>query len=176
MFSKKQYRLVDDSFWDVAPVLLSGQASLPVSSQVAFAHLADTNSWSTWYPTLNRAEWTSPAPFGEGSTRVIQLRGKAQAEQQVTAWEEGFRIVFCFTSGREPGMAAGAEEFWLRPTSPTSCELSWRMAVDVAGFAKIIPKISGFILKVHPASNALQRQVPRAFAKHLAKLARPAGS
>lgn len=174
MFSKKQYRLVDDSFWDVAPVVFSGEGNIPVSAETAFAHLADAASWSRWYPTMNRAAWTSAAPYGVGSTRVVQLRGKAEAEQQVIAWEQGYRIVFCFVSGREPGMAAGAEEFWLRPTSATSCELRWRLAVDVAGFAKIIPKISGFILKIHPARDAVQRQVPRALAKYLAQQTGPA--
>ena len=173
MFFTKRYRLVDDGFWDTAPVLLTSSTNLPVSCEVAFAHLADTNSWSAWYPTMNRSEWTSQPPYGEGSTRVIRLRGKGQAQQQVIVWEEGFRIAFCFTSGREPGMAAGAEEFWLRPTSSTTCELRWKMAVDVAGFAKIIPKISGVVLRVHPARDALQAQVVRAFAKHMAQYQAP---
>ena len=173
MFFTKQYRLVDHTFWDLAPMVLASQANLPVPSELAFAHLSDTNTWSGWSPNMKRCEWTSAPPHGEGSTRLVRLRGKPRAEQQVTTWEEGFRLVFCFTSGREPAMAAGAEEFWLRPTSPTTCELRWRLAIEPASFAKFMPKIMNFVQRAHPAGDKLQNRVPQAFANHMAKHAVP---
>ena len=66
MFQCKQ---VDGSY--LGHTRASGDASveMAVSAEQAFATLEDGPAWTKWMPVITGVDWTSPKPYGEGTTR-----------------------------------------------------------------------------------------------------------
>jgi hypothetical protein len=58
-----------------------------VSAEELFAALEDGPSYSRWVPPIRGVTWTSPRPFGKGTTRTVNLVGGARIDEVFWAWE-----------------------------------------------------------------------------------------
>ncbi|HEX2285798.1 MAG TPA: SRPBCC family protein [Mycobacterium sp.] len=90
--------------------------------------LEEAESWPRWSP-LTKMTWTSPAPFGVGTTRAIEMRGGALAVEEVIAWKPHTHMAFRMNKSSFHRERASVEEHRIEPT-PSGCRLTWTLAHD----------------------------------------------
>lgn len=131
-------RVVDPTFLDNAPVTDQLQQSLPVSAEAAFRCLEDGDAWSEWIDGIESVDWTSPKPYGIGTTRTVHLK-PGPVEEEFFAWEDGRRMAFYFVRASIPVFGAFAEDYVLEPRGEDGCLLTWRWGLEGGGPFKFGP-------------------------------------
>lgn len=117
----KQHEKVGEEFLSADTTPPDASHRLPFPPEVVWAALLDGKAWTEWLP-LTKVTWTSPEPFGPGTTRTVEAGGAA-IEETFYAWEEGQRMAFRFERSPLP-IKAGAEDYRVVP-APGGCELRW---------------------------------------------------
>lgn len=120
----KQHKQVGEEYLQGVPTTLSQSLSVPAS--VVWNAMLDGPAWTEWLP-LDSVEWTSPKPFGVGTTRTVYL-GKDVIEEEFFGWEDGKRMAFRFNASPFP-LSAAVEDYRLKDTS-NGCELLWTFKVS----------------------------------------------
>lgn len=101
----------------------------PFPAKQLWASLLDGPAWGEWLDGLE-VEWTSPKPFGEGTTRTVKL-GNMVIEEYFFGWEEGKRMSFRFARSTLP-IRALIEDYHVieNPDNPNACRLEWGVRVS----------------------------------------------
>jgi hypothetical protein len=129
----------DAQFLDSAPMRFDNSVEIPVPASVAWRILEDGPSWTVWAGVIDDVEWTSPKPFGIGTTRTVTMaKGKMVGCEKFIAWDEGRRMGFCFTEATMNGIARFAEDWHVTPTGENSCTVRWIMCLDPRGVNQYI--------------------------------------
>lgn len=147
---KKRYPMAptDSSFYEQAPVRFDNAVEVPVPAAVAWKILEDDHSWTVWAGVIDHVEWTSPKPFGLGTTRTVTMaKGAMVGWEQFIAWDPGKRMGFCFTEATMDGIARFAEDWHVTPTGANSCSVRWIMCMDPKGINKYILKLFAPIMR-----------------------------
>ena len=119
-----------------------------------------------WLVPVTKVVWTSPPPFGVGTTRDISGRAGTTSEY-FFAWEDGRRMSFFFSQGVLPAVAAFAEDYEVVPVGDDGCELIWRYAFECPGAFRLLqPVIAAGFRRV--ASKSL-RNLARYMGEHTAR-------
>jgi len=105
-------------FLGTAPFRFHNQARVPATPQQVFDVLADIDSWPRWFKDFKGATWTSPAPYGVGSTRDVKLL-PLSVKERFLAWTPGERFAFTMEAITLPLVSQLMEE--------------WRLTADGAG-------------------------------------------
>ena len=138
---------VEETFFETAPVRLreTFHISRP-ASEVWGELLAD--SPLEWCRILQSVTWTSPRPFGVGTTRTVRsLGGTSILKEHFFRWEEGRRQSFYVVKASAPMFRRFAEDYLVEPTSDTSCRLTWTIAIDPKRGARIANPVNRLILR-----------------------------
>ncbi|MBZ6378052.1 MxaD family protein [Pacificimonas flava] len=93
----------------------------PFAPDLVWNALLDAKAWTEWLPITN-VTWTSPKPFGVGTTRTVEI-DKQKVEEVFFAWEEGERMAFYFDKSTLPVKSA-IEDYRVR-RAPGGSELIW---------------------------------------------------
>ncbi len=130
---------VDASFFETAPRRFEFRGELPVSAEQAFRALEDERSWPQWFDGIRRVEWTSPRPFGVGTTRTVTL-GAATVYEHFFRWEPGRRFSFYFTAHDAPLplFRALAEDYALEDLPNGRSRFVYRVAMTPALPARVL--------------------------------------
>lgn len=161
------YPVIDSSFFEDAPILLTGKAVVPTSVEAAFRGLCDVEAWGAWIPRCKSVTSTGDGPLREGSTHTVRRRGKPAYDEQVVELEAPFRLTTSVIRGREGGLARGGQEFLLRPLSAGSTELTWRYGAEPTRFAGWSTPVMKLLMRVHPLAPKMQNRLPEAFATYM---------
>jgi Polyketide cyclase / dehydrase and lipid transport len=90
---------------------------------------ADGTLW--WCRILDDVRWTSPRPFGVGTTRTVKsLKGANVINEYFFRWEEGRRKSFYVVDSSAPLFKRFAEDYNVEPTSDDSCRFTWTIAYE----------------------------------------------
>lgn len=117
----KQHEKVGEEFLSADTTPPDASHRFPFPPEVVWAALLDGQAWTEWLP-LTKVTWTSPEPFGVGTTRTVEAGGAA-IEETFYAWKEGQRMAFRFERSPLP-IQAGAEDYRV-VAAPGGCELRW---------------------------------------------------
>ena len=125
------------------------------------AALEDAAVWPKWAPAIKKVTWTSPKPFGLGTTRTVDLIGGMLAEEEFIGWEPNRRMAFYFVRTSMPADAF-AEDYVLRDLGDGRTEIAWTMGMTLPN-GRTNP---GFVNALMRKSNAwmlgrLAKQVER---------------
>ena len=162
----RQYRPVGADYFDTAPVHRALRQPIPASAAATFRCLTDAEAWPVWLVPVTKVVWTSPPPFGVGTTRDISGRAGTTSEY-FFAWEDGRRMSFFFSQGVLPAVAAFAEDYEVVPVGDDGCELIWRYAFECPGAFRLLqPVIAAGFRRV--ASKSL-RNLARYMGEHKAR-------
>jgi hypothetical protein len=132
-------KTVDIDFFDTAPVRFKNVAELPVSPEQLFAIFEDPGSWPRWATGIGGVEWTSPAPFGPGTTRTVTFWGGMNVYEDFFLYDPPQEMAFSFYGTSQEVWTSFAEHYKVEPTA-TGCRLTWRVAYTPTGpFAKLHP-------------------------------------
>lgn len=155
-----QCKKADLTFLDRAKVKATNTAVLPVPAEKAFAVLRDADAWPKWFGGMNKVVWTSPEPFGVGTTRSVWL-GPLRVDEHFFDWVENERFAFYFTGTNLPFVKTLVEEYQLHALDGDRCEFTYTVAYDPA-----LPLcLSGPIGRGALARSF--RQATQSFAKYL---------
>ncbi|AQA05747.1 MxaD family protein [Mycobacterium sp. MS1601] len=125
---------VDLEFINTAPYRFVSTVDLAISPEQLFDVLSDAESWPQWAGVITKVQWTSPKPFGVGTTRTVHMRGFIVGDEEFLAWEPFTHMAFRFNTATTGSIAAFAEDYRVRET-PTGCHLTWVMAMKPNGLA-----------------------------------------
>ncbi|NUS94462.1 MAG: SRPBCC family protein, partial [Nocardia sp.] len=78
---------------------------------------------------ITAATWTSPRPFGIGTTRTVTLGGFLRLEERFYRWDEGSRMTFTVDAASVPGLKRFAEDITLLPLG-TGTRVIWTFAIE----------------------------------------------
>lgn len=126
---------VELSFIQSAPFRFSNSVDLAITPEQLFEVLADADSWPRWAKVITKVTWTSPEPYGVGTTRVVDMRGGLTGDEEFLAWEPYTYLAFRFNSCSNKAVAAFAEEYRVVET-PGGCRLTWTLAQKPNGPAR----------------------------------------
>jgi hypothetical protein len=120
----------DEAFFDSAPLQLRQTFAIPFAAEKVWGDLTSENPlW--WCRVIQRISWTSPPPFGVGTTRTARaLGGLNVINERFFRWEEGRRQSFYAVEVSVPGFHRFAEDYLLEPAGEASCRFTWTIAVE----------------------------------------------
>lgn len=126
-------RPVDDArFFEEAPVRLVGQLAIARPAAAVWADLTGDDTLD-WCRILDGITWTSPRPFGVGTTReVSSLKGAVGFRERYFRWEEGRRKSFTVLQATAPLVRSFAEDYLVEPSGDgsASCTFTWTIAYE----------------------------------------------
>ncbi len=117
----KPHKQVGEDYLATVSPKLHVVHAFPFPSSAVWAALLDANAWTEWLPITN-VTWTSPKPFGVGTTRTVEI-GDQIVEETFFLWEEGKRMAFRFEKSTLP-VSAAVEDYHVIDTAD-GCELHW---------------------------------------------------
>jgi hypothetical protein len=101
-----------------------------------------------WCRILQQVKWTSPRPFGVGTTREVNaLWGANRLREHYFLWEEGRRHSFYVTESSGPLFNSLAEDYLVEPRGPGACRFTWTIAVAPSALGRPGKPINRAILK-----------------------------
>lgn len=121
---------VDDRFVETAPLRFTNSVDLAITPEQLFDVFHDAEAWPRWVKALTEVVWTSPRPFGPGTTRTVHLRGRIVGEEEFFTWDEPRRIAFRFNAVSTRLVTAFSEQYDVEP-DPGGCRLTWSVGIDV---------------------------------------------
>ena len=121
---------VGEDFLDSAPQRQVGVFDIPRPADQVWAELTSDETLS-WCGALARVTWTSPRPFGVGTTRNVKARLPGLAlNETYFRWDEGSRKSFYVREATLPLFRRFAEDYLVEEISPTSCRFTWTVASE----------------------------------------------
>jgi len=128
---------VDADFFDTAPFRIGAAFEIPLPAEEVWAELTADNPLA-WCRLLKDVTWTSPRPFGVGTTRTARAMGGLNTiRERFFRWEEGRRKSFYVLEGSLPLFRRFAEDYLVEPTSERSCRFTWTIAAEPRPAARI---------------------------------------
>lgn len=125
-------RPVGLDFLESAPLRFSNSVDLAPPPEAVFAVLARADTWPRWASVITHVEYTSPAPHGVGTTRVVTMRGGLVGDEEFLAWEPGEHLAFRFNASSTRSLAAFLEDYRIVPHGSGS-RLTWSLGQELAG-------------------------------------------
>jgi hypothetical protein len=121
---------VDAVFLDTAPLRLTEAFNIPRTAPEIWGDLTTDNPlW--WCRFLRGITWTSPRPFGVGTTRTTRTIGNASViNERFFRWEEGRRQSFYVLESKRAFFRRLAEDYLVEPTSEKACRSTWTIAIE----------------------------------------------
>jgi hypothetical protein len=108
-----------------APVLILNTIDIDCTAEHLFAIFEDESSWTIWGSSLEKVIWTSPKPFGVGTTRTVEMAGGITGVEEFVAWKDNKQMAFCFTESSMPNMDAFGEDYRLEDIGENKVRLYW---------------------------------------------------
>ena len=91
----------------------------------------------SWCRALSEVSWTSPRPFGEGTTRTVRTPlGLLLLNEAYFRWEEGRRKSFYVTQASSPCSGDSPRTTCSRRHHASSCRFTWTVASEAPPAAR----------------------------------------
>ena len=95
-----------------------------------FEVFEDPVSWVKWAPPIKKVEWTSPKPFGVGTTRTVFMAGGITGDEEFVAWGRGKRMAFTFLYCSKKDPEKFLEDYRVTDLGNGTCKVVWYMAME----------------------------------------------
>lgn len=138
---------VDLKYFNSPVDVYTSIVEIKATPEQIFASFENADDWVLWVPPIKRVEWTSPKPFGIGTTRTVFMSGLTGNEIFI-AWDFPKKMAFCFTHVSKPTIESLAEDYELTPLPNGKTRVVWRMAMTPKGFTSYTMKIFGPFMAV----------------------------
>ena len=113
-----------------------------------FDVLEDAHAWTEWALPIQKVEWTSPRPFGVGTTRNVHMMGNMIGYEEFVEWEHGKRMAFTFVGCNKDATSKFLEDYRVTDLGNGSCRVEWYMAMEVNGLSRHIMFLTRPIMRI----------------------------
>jgi hypothetical protein len=138
---------VDETFFAEAPMRLRAGFEIPRPAAAVWADLTGDTPLH-WCRILNDVSWSSPRPFGVGTTREVKaLYGTDRLREHYFLWEEGRRHCFYVVETTAPIINSLAEDYFVEPKGEDACRFTWTIAVNPSAIGRPAGPINRALLK-----------------------------
>ncbi|MBI2567686.1 MAG: SRPBCC family protein [Candidatus Schekmanbacteria bacterium] len=120
---------VGPDFLDSAPQRIVNAVEIPASAAAIFAVFEDAGAWPRWFSDIVSVEWTSPRPFGVGTTRTVRLQTMT-VDERFIIWEQDRRFAFYLAATSLPLVNALCEDYVLEPLASERTRFVYTVAYD----------------------------------------------
>lgn len=153
---------VDETFFATAPHVYRYPLELDVPPERVWASLTSDGSLADWGMGV-KLRWTSPRPFGVGTTREVVLPlGVMTVRERFFLWEEGTRYAFYVESANRTIVTKFAEDYLVEKTERGS-RFTWTIAIEPA------PRYRALVAAGGPINRISFGQTARSGKKYFAK-------
>lgn len=116
----------DESFLADAAHRVVVDVTVERSAADVWAELTQDDPMAPYCRTISSITWTSPRPFGVGTTRTTRVLGGLVTLHEVYPhWEDERRKVFVGVRTVPPVMRRVAEEYLVEPMGEDRCRFRW---------------------------------------------------
>jgi hypothetical protein len=146
----------DESFFASAPFVHRYPVDLAVPPDTVWSSLTSDRSMWDWRLPIKRLTWTSPRPFGVGTTREVILSGGSFGiRERYFRWEDGRRMSFVATECDRRLLRRFAEDY-LVESRPGGSRFTWTIALEPT------PRLHRLFRVTDPLNSLFLRAVPLA--------------
>lgn len=139
---------VELDFFKTAPVKSICHIETDASVEQLFETIRGDSIWTEWATGLTNVTWTSPQPYGQGSTRDVDLMAGMKVKETFFHWVEGERVSFYVTDTNIPGISKFAEDYMIETVNGKT-RLTWTVAIENSlGFMNIFAPINSFFTQL----------------------------
>jgi carbon monoxide dehydrogenase subunit G len=122
----------DDEFIASAPHVFRYQKRFAASPEKVWESLCSDESLAAWGPMIKKVTWTSPRPFGVGTTRDVDAPGGSRMRERYYRWDEGHSHAFYAYESRMPLFRRFAEDYVVEPDGDGTL-FTWVVAIEPKG-------------------------------------------
>lgn len=135
----------DAAFFDCAPHVFRYERHYDATVEQVWESLQSDESMSAWGDSMGSLTWTSPRPFGIGTTRQVGV-GPAQVRERFFRWEEGSGHAFYVYEANIPMFRRFAEDYRVEPDGDGT-RFTWWVAIEPVAVLRLPFKLLAPILK-----------------------------
>ena len=135
------------------------EATMAAPRARVFAAFVEPASWPAWFPNVQRADYTSPPPFGVGTIREARVSGTRWVEELI-AWDDGQRWAWTVLRASVPLARAQVECFEFADAG-AGTRIRWTLALA----PRLVARLGGRF-----ATGAIRRLLAQATANLDARL------
>src|SRR5436305_7222906 len=126
----------DENFLNSAPHRMADTMEISRPADAVWTDLTSDETLS-WCRMLAGVTWTSPRPFGPGTTRLVRAPGGMLALREIYfRWEDGRRKSFYVAEATAPLFRTFVEDYLVEEISPSSCRFTWTVAFEASPAAR----------------------------------------
>jgi hypothetical protein len=140
-----EYAKVDLGFLESAPIRIELTTTLPVSAAALFRCFEDPDGWH--WAGIDKVHWETPKPYGQGTTRTIDIASQGMVQEFFLRWEQDHRFTFRFERGEVPLFSAFMEDYLVDDRGGEQCQFTWTIALGLRGIGRFFTPIARFIVK-----------------------------
>ena len=152
----------DADFFDSAPHVFTYQKRFAAPPEKVWDQLTSDASIAAWGPATKEVNWTSPRPFGVGTTREVVAPGGATMRERFFRWDEGSRHSFAAYESTLPLFRRFAEDYIVEPDGADTL-FTWTLAIEPKGALALPFKV------LAPAVKAAFGRIPSDGQRYWAK-------
>ena len=140
--------------WSPPLSVCVNSVELPVPPERMWAALTADYTPASRIALVTGLRWTSPRPFGVGTTREVRLLRLITARERYYRWDEGRRKTFTGVQSSVRGLRRLAEDYVVEST-PTGSRFTWTLALEPS------PALKPLLRLTSPVTSWMVRRVAR---------------
>jgi uncharacterized protein YndB with AHSA1/START domain len=152
----------DDDFLTSAPHIFRYQKRFAAPPEKVWESLTSDDSLTAWSSMIKELTWTSPRPFGVGTTREVLPSGGPRVHERYFRWDEGHSHAFYVYESSLPLFRRFAEDYIVEPDGAETV-FTWTMAFEPKGALALPFKV------LAPAMKAGFGRIPSGGQRYFAK-------
>lgn len=136
----------DADFLVSAPHVFRYEKRFAATPERVWESLTSDESLSAWGPSFKKVTWTSPRPFGVGTTRDVVAPGGATMRERYFRWDEGRNHSFYVYESTIPLFRRFAEDYIVEADGDQTL-FTWVLALEPKKAAALPVKVLAPLLK-----------------------------
>jgi hypothetical protein len=136
----------DDEFFTSAPHVFHYQKRFAATPEQVWESLTSDQSLAPWGPMVKKVTWTSPRPFGVGTTRDVVAPGGSTMRERYFRWDEGKSHAFYVYKSALPFFKRFAEDYVVESDGAETL-FTWTVAIEPKHAFRLPLKMLAPVLK-----------------------------
>ncbi len=137
---------VDLSYFTTAPFIFRSEVTIRCTPQQLFSSFEDADAWPAWAMPITKVKWTSPQPYGIGTTRSVSMLGGMIGHEEFLAWEPYTHMAFRFNQCNKKAISAFAEDYRVTDIENGLVRVVWTVGMSPTGAGAFIMKFTRGLL------------------------------